>query len=115
MPPKPRGSRRASAAKNTVSPAIASDQEKDDGNPKQDSTMPPPPVPSPPPLILEPEMNALSSCLKVHTQGLWAIYFGTNVVYIIGCNGQNWSDISVLQGYAKSVSFSNTTTFERRS
>jgi hypothetical protein len=58
MPPKPRATRKASIAKD------ASKAVKEEKASAKDAEMPPPPDPLPPPGILEPEMNALSGCLR---------------------------------------------------
>ncbi|THH20988.1 hypothetical protein EW146_g474 [Bondarzewia mesenterica] len=59
MPPKPRIVRKPPAGtKNPSTVASPASAAKDAG------AMPPPPVPAPPQAILEPEMNALSGCLR---------------------------------------------------
>ena len=63
MPPKPRAARKASIAKEASK--ITVKQEKDvPKSSTKDAGMPPPPDPLPPAGILEPEVNALSGCLK---------------------------------------------------
>jgi hypothetical protein len=73
MPPKPRAPRKASAAKKPVTAARfehVTEDGKHDGKTISDTLMPPPPDPLPPPFILETEMKALSTCLKVREASL---------------------------------------------
>ncbi|KIM84681.1 hypothetical protein PILCRDRAFT_818279 [Piloderma croceum F 1598] len=79
MPPKPRAARKASIAKEASKTTVK--QEKDvPKSSTKDAEMPPPPDPLPPAGILEPEINALSGCLKnavVKTGQVYAFYADT--------------------------------------
>lgn len=66
MPPKPRVTRKASIASKDT-PSVSVKVEKD-ATKSDKEAMPPPPDPLPPAGILEPEMNALTDCLKVRSK-----------------------------------------------
>ena len=60
MPPKPRMLRKVpSKGGNIIGSATSNNSSSKDGG------MPPPPDPKPPKAILEPEMDALSMCVRV--------------------------------------------------
>lgn len=61
MPPKPRVNRKISGATANAKDVSTVQVKAEKGN----KAMPPPPDPIAPAGILEPEMNALSGCLKV--------------------------------------------------
>lgn len=94
MPPKPRAPRKVSAAKDATSKAAK-------------GAMPPPPVPGPsaapppalPKAILEPEMDALSTCLRVSS---YVLKLRIHLL-VLECCSEDRTDIWLLCRYPPTV------------